>query len=530
MKNFNPITILRNGLFLFLAGYGMISAIPAVAQQKVKLISSDYVEGGRKNNRRYTKATGHVHLIQGTTEIFCDSAFLYKRENSLEAFGRIKIIDLRDSVTITSDKLTYIGDTRYAQLREHVIYKDDSVTLYTDHLDYNVDNRSAYYFDGGKILKADNELTSVTGFYDTQGKIQTFHKKVVLTNPDNTLKTDTLIYNMITGKAITYGPTTVIGSDGKTAYSDKGMEYLMNTKQTTLEAGTVRTESYVLKGSHLFYDQLHGINHARGNVYMFSKDDDVVITGDFADNDQEKGMTKIYGNPVMKKLFENDTLYLAADTLISLESKSTRDKRMLAYHHVRFFRTDLQGIADSMSYVISDSILFLYHDPVIWNEGNQVTADSINIIFRNNQIDRMNLRDNSFIILTDTIHDYNQLKGKNMTGYFTHNDITRLDVDGNSECLFHALDDKDNSLTGINRVVCSDMTIRFLNNHADNMTFYTNPNASFIPPQELKKEDQQLSGFKWRGDDRPTLQVVLEPYVAKPDSTLIQKPEEALKK
>ncbi len=482
----------------------------AFSQQRVKLKSSDYVEGGKKNGVKYNKAIGNVHFIQGTMDIYCDSAFLYKKENSLEAYGHIKIFDSSDSVTITSDRLTYAGDTKFAQLRQHVVYHDDSIVLFTDHLDYNIVNRSAYYFEGGRILSKENELTSITGFYDTPNKMLTFHQKVVLINPQNTLKTDTLIYNMVTGVAITHGPTTIIQPDGTTAYSTTGGEFMMHKKQTTIRSGTIETESYILKGNRLFYDEIKKVNRASGNVYMYSKNDNVIITGDEADNNQVTGVTKIYGHPVLKKLFMNDTLYLSADTLVSIDTQDSTQKRLLAYRHVKMFKTDMQGIADSISYVMIDSMLYLYDDPVIWNTGNQAEGDSISIEFSNNQINKMNLIDDAFIILTDTVGNFNQLKGKIMTTYFKDNKIHLLEVDGNSECLFYALDDKDNSLKGINHIVCSNMTLRFVNNRADNMSFYNNPVATFTPPQLIKKDDKQLSGFDWREKDRPTLAQVLE--------------------
>jgi lipopolysaccharide export system protein LptA len=500
----------------------ILTASDTFSQQKVKLLSSDYVEGGRKGGTKYNMVRGHVHFIQGTTEIFCDSAFFYKKQNSVEAFGHIRIFDIEDSTTIRSDKLVYSGNTKFAQLRDNVVYQDDSIILYTNFLDYNVVNKSAHYYNNGKIINGQNVLTSVTGFYDTRGKSMSFYKKVVLENPQNTLKSDTLLYNMITEIARTFGPSTIISSDGTNVYSEKGGEFLMRSKQTTIESGTIETESYILRGRKLYYDQIHQTNRAEGNIYMYSKKEDIIITGDHAENYEGKGITKIYGNPVMHKLFLLDTLYLAADTLVSIDIKHNNDKRLLAFHHVRFFRFDMQGIADSISYVMNDSTLFLYNDPVLWTGNNQIEGDSVNIVFKNNQIDRMSLIDNSFIILTDTSGNYNQLKGKKMTAFFINNVISQLDVFGNSECLFHALNEIDNSLTGINRILCSNMTIRFVNKKADNMTFYTNPDASFIPPHEIQEPDRHLTGFNWRDKERPTLKMVLEPYVE------IPKPEKSV--
>ncbi len=38
----------------------------------------------------------------------------------------------------------------------------------------------------------------------------------------------------------------------------------------------------------------------------------------------------------------------------------------LAYHRARFFKQDLQGVADSMVFVESDSMMYMYRKPIVW--------------------------------------------------------------------------------------------------------------------------------------------------------------------
>jgi len=484
---------------------------PAFSQRRVRIEHSDYTEGGRKDGQRYFKVKGNVYFIQESTNIWCDSAFLYRKDNKLEAFGHIRIFDTIDSVTITSNRLEYDGNSQFANLRDNVIYKEDSVSLYTDFLDYDLFSKSAVFFNGGRINDGENTLTSKKGYYNASGKSMSFKTDVELINPENTLRADSLYYDMITKLARTIGPTQIISSDGTILQSDMGGDFNMRINKTTIMAGEIETESYILRGDQLYYDRDKGTNSAAGNVYMFAKDDDIIITGQMADNDEANGITKIYGKPLLKKLFQEDTLYLTADTLISIDDSLDVNKKLLAYHNVRIYRQDLQGKADSLIYALSDSVLFLFNDPVLWSEGNQIEADSINILFKNNQIHTLNLQFNSFMVLKDSMDNFNQLKGKNMTGYFLDNKINSLNVDGNSECIFFALDEEDQSLTGVNKILCSSMIIRFVDNKADNMSFYTNPEASFIPPHELKEPDTRLKGFSWREDERPTLENILKP-------------------
>lgn len=484
-------------------------ASPAFSQRKVRIEHADYTEGGRKDGERYFKVVGNVYFIQETTSIWCDSAILYRKDNRLEAFGHIRIFESLDSINITSKRLEYDGDSQFANLRDNVVYREDSIVLYTDFLDYDLFSKSAIYFNGGKINDGENVLTSKKGYYNAARKSMSFKTDVVLVNPENTLKTDSLYYDMMTKIAHTIGSTEIISSDGTVLHSEEGGEFMMRANKTTIEAGEIETESYILRGDKLFYDRQKGTNSATGNVYMFSKENDIIITGEAADNDESKGITTIYGKPLLKKMFQYDTLYLSADTLVSIDDSLDVHKKLLAFHNVQFYRTDLQGKADSLMYALADSILYLYNDPVLWNEGNQIEADSMSIVFRKNQIYTLNLQFNSFMVLQDTLKNFNQLKGKNMTGYFVDNKITRLNVEGNGECIFFALDEDDNTLTGVNKILCSSMVIRFVENKADNMSFYVNPEATFIPPHELQEPDTRLKGFAWREEERPSLEDVL---------------------
>lgn len=509
--------ISRNKQIILITGL-LVLSLPAFSQKKIRLENADFFEGGRKDGEKFNKFTGHVHFLQGSTEIWCDSAYFYKKENRLDANGHVRIFDTEDSVNIISRRLEYDGDSQFAQLRDNVVYREDSIVLYTDYLDYNIYTRSAIYKNGGRMNDGENILTSRKGYYDAVDKTMAFKNKVVLRNPENNLLTDSLFYDMVTRIAITVGPTEIISSDGSVVQSEEGGKFNMRYNQTTIASGEIETESYVLKGDKLFYDRDNGINRARGHVYMYFKEDNIIITGESADNNKQVGLTTVYGDPMMKKVFEGDTLYLSADTLVNVDDSLDAKKRLLAYHNVKFYRVDLQGKADSLSYFLADSTLYMYTDPVLWSEGNQIEADSIHIVFENNQISTLNLKDNSFMILQDTVKNFNQLKGKNMTGHFVDNDIQTLNVDGNSESLFYALDDKDSSLVGINKTVCSNMTIRFVNNKADNISFYKNVESTFIPPHELKEEDKQLKGFNWREPERPTLGMVLrEPGTRAPE-------------
>jgi hypothetical protein len=72
----------------------------------------------------------------------------------------------------------------------------------------------------------------------------------------------------------------------------------------------------------------------------------------------------------------------------------------------------------------------------------------------------------------------------------------------------------------MNRILCSDLTIRFINQELDNISFYKRPDAKFIPPHELTPDQERLKGFDWRSNLRPTLEEVTYQVEKQPDSSI----------
>jgi len=463
---------------------------------------ADELEYGKKNGDSYRKLTGNVIFTQESTTVYCDTSYYYRKDNMMNANGHVHIID--DSTDITSKKLIYEGNDRMAKLRDKVVYVRGDRRLYTDFLDYDLDNEIAHYFNSGKLYDSTNVLTSKIGFYYAQDDYALFYKNVTLTTEDFVLKTDTLRYNTKTKVAYTFGPSTITTDDG-TVVKNKAAEFRTISDQSEFKNGQIETEDYYLEGDKLYFDDIEKYYKAISNVKMTAKDEDVIITGDEGFYDRKNGLSKVYGHALMKRVLEADTFYLAADTLVSIENDFDSLKRILAYHDVKAYKKGLQGIADSMAYFVSDSLIFFYNDPVMWNNKNQITADTIYLEVSKDEIKQMNLLTNSFLASEDSIQNYNQIKGREMKAYFKDNELDKIDVNGNGEILYYALEEGDSVLMGMNKIFCATMQIRFEDMKLTSFSVYTNPEASFIPPHELTAEIMVLDNFSWRIDERPAL-------------------------
>ncbi|WP_258104768.1 OstA-like protein [Marinoscillum sp. MHG1-6] len=476
---------------------------------------ADELELIKIDNEKVRKLNRNVIFTQENTTVYCDSSYYYKDTNIMEAYGHIRIVD--KETTITSERLTYNGDTRIAYLRKNVIYRNEEHTLYTDFLDYDMDNEIAHYFNKGKLIDSTNTLTSKIGYFYSIQDYAIFWKNVFLDAPDYDLYTDTLRYQTQSKIAYTFGPTKIVKPDSSVLNAQKG-EFRTKTDESEFKQGAIETPEYYMEGDQLYFDEANKYYKAIGHVVLTSKEDSVIIIGDEGYYDKEAGISKVYGNPLMKKPIDNDTLFLAADTLMALESEFDSLKRILAFHDVRLYKKGLSGISDSMAYFKKDSLLVFYHEPVMWNNKNQSEGDTIKLLIKNENLDQMLINTNAFLISEDTLKNYNQIKGRNQIAYFVKSKIEKMKVNGNGEMLYYSLEEGDSVLRGMNKVFCSHMELNFRDEKLVMFKVYVNPEANFIPPHELTPQIQRLEGFQWRIEEKPEIYDVVFYY----DSTYVE--------
>lgn len=485
------------------------------AQKRVKLKQADQLRSGKDpQGNKFERVIGNVIFTQNKTTIYCDSAYFYKSKNSIEAFGRIRITE-GDSITITGNKLQYDGDSKKAKLRNNVVFtKLQTSTLYTDNLDFDRPKNVANYFNGGRLVDSINVLTSKKGYYDLSSNMASFKKDVDVKNPDYTMTSDSLQYNSRTKIIYFRTSTDVLYKGDSSTFVYNGGEYDTKTKRSDLKLGSGESADYKLTGIDYQLDDIRKIYKVRGNVIMTSKKENIIIYGQSVDYYKLKGISKIYNNAYVAKISDNnDTLFISADTLVSIEDADPKKKRLLAYNHVKIFRTDLQGVADSLEYRQADSTIYFYQDPILWTEGNQMTADSIRMLIKDNTIDKILMNVNSFVISKDSLLNYNQIKGRKMTASFNDKKINKVVVEGNGECIYYALSEEEESAMGMNKIICSNITIRFKDGKVNTLSFYTQPEGNFIPPHELKKEDMTLKGFSWKEKEKPLKKDVVKPLL-----------------
>ena len=463
------------------------------------------------------RLVGNVIFEHEGTLLYCDSAYLYDAENRLEAYSNVRIVG--DSVTVTGQNLTYDGKTKLADIVGNVRMTDPSSVLTTSQLQFDNTTKQARYTTGGKIISEKNELLSQYGMYNSKNRTFYFRKNVKLTNKEYVMNCDTLQYSTISKTAFFFGPTTITSKENL-IYCENGY---YNTKTDISEFGKnarIDSKKQQIRGEKLFYNRKTGEGRAWQDVRISDTAQALVLTGNFADYNEFSGKILMTDSAVMEKAFGKDTLFLHGDTLRSVLDTLTDKRTLFAYAKVKFFKQDFQGKCDSLVYSESDSLMRLFKDPVIWNEENQLTADTVRIQLANNALETLYMRVNGFIGSQEDTAHFNQIKGKNITGYFVQNELNKVKVEGNGESVYYAKGN-DERYIGVNKAICKDMMIFIDSNKVQSITFIDDPSATLFPVNEPSKEEIQLRGFRWLAHHRPTKKSDIflwknEPAPAKP--------------
>lgn len=467
---------------------------------EIELIHADKFTVDKTTPRGASKLKGNVELRHQNAFMYCDSAFLYDN-NSLDAFGRVRIVE-GDSLTLTGDSLFYDGNQRVAKVRGKVKVDNKSSVLTTRFLDYYRDTKMGHYYGGGVINSRQEKinLTSDVGYYYSESRRFHYKKNVVMTHPDYTIKTDTMQYAPDREKTWFYGPTTIVSED-RTIYCEYGWFDQLEDEAVFIRNAAIYTASQTMKGDTIEYDEAEKIGIAKCNVTLLDTAEKFEVNGDFARYEETDSTSYVTRNMMLKQDMDGDTFFLTADTLFTFPD--TAGKRILkTYHRTFFYKSDMQGKCDSLIYHTGDSIIYLYNDPILWSDENQITADSIHMTMKDGALDKMYMNQNAFIISKETDVLFNQIKGRRMVGFFKDQELHKVRVYGEGQTVYYPREE-DSTLIGVNKTTCANMLIRIDSNQIEQITFYEQPKAKLTPTDEMPAGGIKLEGFEYHMVWRP---------------------------
>lgn len=442
---------------------------------------------------------GDVCFRHDSSYMYCDSAYFFETTNSLEAFSNVRM-EQGDTLFVYGNYLFYDGNTQIAYLRENVRMENGQVTLFTDSLNYERIPDIGYYFDGGLIVDSLNQLSSFYGQYSPTTKLAIFNDSVRLENPNFTLYSDTLHYDTESKIATILGPSIIV-SDSGTIHSSRGWYNTETNTSLLLDRSEVYSGNRVLIGDSISYNQDAGFGEAFGNMCLRDTAQKVILEGQYGFYNERTEYAFATDSARFMEYSQGDTLYLHADTLEMATLDSTA-REIKAFHGVRFYRIDMQGVCDSMQFNTRDSVLYMYDNPVLWNEQYQLYGDTIEIYMNDSTIDYAHVIQFAFAVQHLDSSYYNQLKGNDLKAYFEGQTVRQIDVEGNAESIYYPLEG-DGAKIGLNETKSGFLTIWVKENKLEKLKIWPTPLGNLTPIPDLKPEQKTLKDFYWYDYLRP---------------------------
>ncbi|TDL99375.1 MAG: hypothetical protein C4K58_05520 [Flavobacteriaceae bacterium] len=366
----------------------------------------------------------------------------------------------------------------------NVIFEHKGAKLYADSVIlYNIASQKNTFESDVKIENSEYTVTSSrANHYNAKEEVEFFGPSVIQSkrNAKDRIVTTEGRYNLKSQESFLTSPSTIY-------YDDK-----------------------ILKGNNLYFNQRTGYGKATGNFVLEEPLEDRILSGNLGEVFRNNDSVSIKQNALFEKKLEKESLFFRADNMIAVEKN--KQKLVRAFDNAKVFKSDLQGIADSIVFDQSQDIIYMHGNPVAWSSENQITGDSIFVYTRNREeeVDSIDVMGHAFAVSkveeSQGADEYNQIKGKTMDIAVENSQIKNIKVNSNANMLIY-LDDKqkgkETERIGVNHSYCGVIYIEFLNKDPELLQCQIGSNSKVYPMEELPKEIKLLPDFKWLESKRP---------------------------
>lgn len=501
---------LKCSLLCFLA-FCFIISVPDVfagnveedsTKSRIYLVHTDVLYKTRFDQKAEI-LVGNVQLSHKGAILYCDSARFYRADNSFDAYGRVKMVQ-GDTLKLFGDTLYYKGDEMVAHAIGNVKLFHKESRLETTFLDYFRRENLGVYHDGGTLYDKDNVLSSDWGQYSPALNEAMFTDSVILTNPKFVMKTNMLYYYTDTEIARIVSPTEVNTNDGTFVYSENGSYDTRNSLADLLDRSYIIKDMRRMEGDSLHYDEKRNLSEAFGDVVINDADNSCMLLGDRCEYNDSTGYAMATDSAVLLDYSTIDTLYVHGDTLKMFTYNINTDsvyRDLHIYHKVRMFRNDVQGVCDSLVVHSKDSCTYLYGQPIVWNEAQQIFGEEIRVYNNDSTINWIHIVNQAMTIERVDSSSYNQVASREMFSYFKGGEIEHTEAHGNVYVVYF-IDEDNGARVGMNYTETSLLHL-YLKDKKVHKIWMPSSTGTIYPPTQVPVDRRYLTGFAWFDYIRP---------------------------
>lgn len=543
-KVVGPATFLHNNTYLkcdtalWNVNTNIIDAVGNVEIiQENTLLTSDRIEYVVAEN--LAKFRGSlVQLLDRDGNVLNTNHLDYNTRDSIASFHAGAALRNNDGNLIESVNGMYFAKEKLFTFRDSVQMFTDSVFIVSSRVDYHTDTDVAVFNSETVAWKDDNMLYANSGNFNRRTNLFTFDRDGYVLTRDQELWADLLKYSRNTGNAELYDnvqildtvQTSICLADKVTYRPDPMLIELTDMPAVALySVENDVPDTLFLRGDRILYSIRRMYEVDSSAIKLANERLSLSAVDPIAIHDQERRKARSGGGlqqeaPMKGKMGDKvllegpgldnmmeavmDTVGKQVEPILPAavpavqEPDTTQVTFVDIFHNVKFYRSDVQGMCDSLVYTGLDSMARFYTRPVMWYDGvNQFTADSIQAHLKNGQLHKINLLSEAFITTQEDSVHFNQIKSTEMAAYFSNNELFRFDALGGVSAIFYI--EEDSTITLMDQEECKMMTVKIKDNQVQRTRSISEIKQNVFPVYNLPIEKQRLRGFEWRGAERP---------------------------
>jgi lipopolysaccharide assembly outer membrane protein LptD (OstA) len=510
-------------------------------------------------NTRFARVYGKQVILRDK-KVSLKTTKIYYDLNRDQAYYPVPGAIVQDSSRLSSKEGYYNTKTKYFRYIGDVEIINPSYVLCTDSLDYDTYSKQAIFKTYTTIKSKNGDLSAYKGRYNIKTKVSAFEGRAKVSNVDYSLEGDTLNFDNIKSSGTAKGNVVFVSfNDSLIVVGNKGIRTgeigLTKIIGNTISQRVAKNDTLLIASDTLWVFEKNKkqisdtrttdstinisvdsliISNPKNSLYSEANLKENInpkpkssILPDLENTVKKEGNSKnkpskikksvqipiptdgLMPPPKMEALTAQSDGTLAKTDSVTSAPKRADIEKIIADGHVEVFRNDFQSLSDSLVYDLKDSLIHFFTKPIIWNQENQLEADTVIITLKNNRLRLMELLQNSFVVEVDTVKNFNQIKGRVINAFFDEkSELKTIKVEGNGESKYFALDDQ-NKIIGLNTVQCSSMQFYFNKKKIKSIVFKGKPESTLIPPKEIILDDMKLERFEWKINKKPSKNSIL---------------------
>lgn len=272
--------------------------------------------------------SGNVVFEHQGSVLTANEVVFYQKENFLKAIGNV-VLTTADGNRITAEEMEYDGNTERGIARKNVVLTDPKQTIKTETLYYDKIPNTAYFNTGGTIYSNDGSVMytkSATYYLNT--KMIDFIGRSNIETDKYTIVSDNIKTNQNTNVSDFFGPTTIRSKENPRnyVYTELGTHNSKTGESFLNKNSRIHYNDKVLTGDKLYYNRNTGFGKGTGNVMLDDPRQNRFIKGGYGEIYEKKDSAMITDKPYAVKILSKDSAYISAEKFLTFQKPDSIDK------------------------------------------------------------------------------------------------------------------------------------------------------------------------------------------------------------